>query len=91
MCSRGSSDPMECVCKLYVRISFSSLMFSVVALRVSLIFLENQMKQWEHRGKETFLGDIMYCKKHSIQIIENLLFYKSSGSRAHSARNIDES
>lgn len=66
-------------------------MFSVVAVRVSLIFLENQIKQWEHRGKEKFLGDIMYFKKHNIRIIENLLFYKSSRSRAHSARNIDES
>lgn len=66
-------------------------MFSVVAVRVSLIFLENQTKHWEHGGKEKFLGDILYFKKHSIQIIENLPFYRSSRSRAHSARNIDES
>lgn len=82
---------MECVCKLYVGISFSSIMFSVVAVRVSLIFLENQMKQWEHGGKEIFQGDIMYLKKHNIQIVENLLFHKGSRSRAHSARNSDGS
>lgn len=38
-------------------------MFSVVAVRVSLIFLENQTKHWEHGGKEKFLGDILYFKK----------------------------